>query len=102
MVRNRPNPARAAHRRAALRTQGLRPRPLWLPHLRSASARLEIKDAVAAINRSMAASDDVAFIGSLTDELLDILPPYYWTASVAGTAAKAGSILGDMLCPPTK
>ena len=56
---------RAARYRAAKRAQGLRLKQFWVPDVRNPKVLADIDRAVAAINRSMAESDDLAFIESV-------------------------------------
>lgn len=76
---------RVARRRAALRAQGLRPKQFWVPDLRDPKVREEIARSVEAINRSMAESDDMAFVEAMADEILGALPPYDWGDSEEGS-----------------
>ena len=75
---------RVARRRAALRVQGLRPKQFWVPDLRDPKVREEIARSVEAINRSMAESDDMAFVEAMANETLAALPPYDASESEEG------------------
>ena len=58
------NRERVARRRAALRAQGLRPKQIWVPDLRIAEVREQIRReavALAALDRS----EDIAFAESI-------------------------------------
>jgi hypothetical protein len=67
---------RAARYRAAKRSQGLRLKQIWVPDLRDPKVREGIRRSAAEINRRDQADGTMAYLESLSDELLDALPPY--------------------------
>lgn len=70
---------RVAKRRAVLRANGLRPRQIWLPDLRDAKVRAEIRaDAAALAAQSHRWDDLIDDVAAMSAEVLDDLPPYDW------------------------
>ena len=73
---NKPEPIstrdRVAKRRAALRAQGLRPKQIWVPDLRSAEARARIEAECRRINARMGESGDRAFLEAIQAETWDL------------------------------
>ena len=70
---------RVARRRAALRAEGLRPKQIWVPDLRSPEARERIRRECEAINRADACSGDMQFVESISvwnDLKDDDIPDY--------------------------
>ena len=67
---------RAARYRAAKRAQGLRLKQFWLPDLRDPAVREEIRRSAEEINRRDRADGTMEYLESLTDEVMDSLPPY--------------------------
>lgn len=67
---------RVAKRRAALRAQGLRLKQLWVPDLRNAKVRAQLRREADEINRRDRASGAMAEIEALGEGLLEALPPY--------------------------
>jgi hypothetical protein len=57
---------RVARRRQALRAQGLRPKQIWVPDLRSPEVRERIRAECEAINRADSRSDDMQFLDSIS------------------------------------
>jgi hypothetical protein len=66
---NKPEPLstreRVARRRAALRAQGLRPKQVWVPDLRSPEMRERIRQECLAINEAVRRAGDWAFINAV-------------------------------------
>lgn len=56
-----PDAERVAQRRKALRTQGLRPRVIWLADLRDEAVREQIRRETLAIAASARNDEDIAF-----------------------------------------
>ncbi len=56
-----PDAERVAHRRKALRAEGLRPRTYWLPDMRDEAVKAEIGRACLAIAASLRNEEDIAF-----------------------------------------
>jgi Protein of unknown function (DUF3018) len=67
---------RAARFRAAKRAQGLRLKQVWVPDLRNPKVREEIRRSAAEINRRDRADGTMEYLESLTDEIMNSLPPY--------------------------
>ena len=67
---------RAARYRAAKRAQGLRLKQIWVWDLRNPKVREEIRREVEEINRRDRASDTLAELESMSNDLLTSLPPY--------------------------
>lgn len=81
---NKPAPLstreRVARRRAALRAQGLRPKQIWVPDVRSPQFRERARQAALAVAGSPHEADDQAFIDSISvwNELTDDdIPDFY-------------------------
>ena len=67
---------RAARYRAAKRAQGLRLKQIWVPDVRDPKVREEIRRSAAEINRRDRADGTMEYLESLTDEMMNSLPPY--------------------------
>ena len=68
------NRERVARWRAALREQGLRPKQIWVPDLRSAEFKEQARREALAVAAADREADDQAFIDSLFD--WESLAPY--------------------------
>ena len=69
---------RAARYRAAKRAQGLRLKQFWVPDLRDPEVRAEIERSAALINARDRRDGVMVYLESLTDEMMNSLPPYEW------------------------
>ena len=69
---------RAARHRAAKRAQGLRLKQFWVPDIRKPEVREAIRRSVAAINASDRRDGIMDYLESLSDEMMNSLPPYDW------------------------
>lgn len=81
---------RVAKRRAALRSQGLRPKQIWLPDLRDPKVLAEVRaDAAALAAQAHRWNDLLSDVEDMTAEVLDALPPYDWGDDPRGTPKPA-------------
>ena len=67
---------RAARFRASKRAQGLRLKQLWVPDLRDPQVREAIRRSAEAINASDRRDGVTDYLQSLSDEMMNSLPPY--------------------------
>jgi hypothetical protein len=77
---NKPEPLtpreRIAHRRAALRARGLRPKQFWVADVRCPEFREQARRDSLAARHADSVDETTAFVEALFD--WDALPPYDW------------------------